>query len=319
MYLLGIDIGGTTCGVCIGDSSGRLIECVQFATRAENGAQQALTAIIAHARRFIQEAPGEIACVGISCGSPVDSRTGVIAFTDQLASWRGLDLKTFIGHTLGLPVSLENDASAGALAEYYYGAGRGFRHLAFLTFGTGLGAGFILNGQLYAGANGYAGEIAHMRLSNSGPRAAGKRGSFEAFCSGHGIAKLARQELPAYKQATLVHPGMSCRDIAEAARDGDAFARHIFDISGRRLGEGLALINDVLNLECIIIGSVFVRCEDLLRPSMERRLSEEAVAASLETLHVVPAQLGEAIGFYAALAAASNALRGAPVHAGLQV
>lgn len=177
---------------------------------------------------------------------------------------------------------LENDANAGALAEWRFGAAKGCRHAAFLTFGTGLGAGLILNGALYQGASDMAGECGHIRLMLYGPVGCSKIGSAEGFCSGGGIAQLARDmvyerivrgEKPPLCPTVNGLNGLTAKSVAEAAYAGDPLAGQIYEVSGEMPGRTLAILIDLLNLEVIVIGSIFVRAESLLRPAMERSIA----------------------------------------------
>ena len=203
---------------------------------------------------------------------------------------------------------MENDANACALAEWRWGAGQGCRSMAFLTFGTGLGAGLILDGRLYRGACGMAGELGHWRLSDYGPTGYGKEGSFEGFCSGGGIRQLAETlALRERQKGAPVHMGpgpLTARVVAQAAGKGDPLALEVLDHVARQLGRGLALLVDLLNPECIVIGSVYARCEGLLRGGMLRALEREALPASLAACRILPAALGDRIGDFAALAIA---------------
>ena len=183
------------------------------------------------------------------------------------------------------PPFMENDANACALAEWRWGAGQGCRSMAFLTFGTGLGAGLILDGRLYRGACGMAGELGHWRLSDYGPTGYGKEGSFEGFCSGGGIRQLA-ETLAALRERqkgapVSMGPGpLTARVVAQAAGKGDPLALEVLDHVARQLGRGLALLVDLLNPECIVIGSVYARCEGLAA----RRHAARAGAGSASRL-----------------------------------
>ena len=185
-----------------------------------------------------------------------------------------------------IPAILQNDANACALAEWKFGAGRGTRNMVFLTFGTGLGAGIILDGKLYSGTNDNAGEVGHIRMENFGPVGYGKTGSFEGFCSGSGIAQLARiKAIEQFQMGMKVSycPGfddlmsITAQRVAEAAMQGDPVALKVFEICGTYMGKGLSVIIDILNPECIVIGSIFVRASHLLIPSLERSLETEAL------------------------------------------
>jgi glucokinase len=199
------------------------------------------------------------------------------------------------------------------VAEWKFGAGVGCDNMVFLTFGTGLGAGLILNGKLYSGSNDNAGECGHIRLDRFGPVGYGKAGSFEGFCSGGGLAQLGytlaleqvqQGKAPAYFQNGMSAKDVTAKSIAEAARQGDETALRVYEICGEYLGKGLSVLIDILNPQRIVIGSVFARSGDLLRPAMERVIAREALPLSASCCQVVPAQLGEQIGDYAAIATA---------------
>jgi glucokinase len=212
-----------------------------------------------------------------------------------------------------MPALLQNDANACALAEWRWGAAKGFGNAVFLTFGTGMGAGLILGGRLYSGTCSMAGEVGHIRLAEDGPEGYGKAGSFEGFCSGGGIARLARsmalERLNAGGKAAFCEGiddlgRIDARRVAEAARAGDPLAAEVYRISGRFLGRGLSVIIDILNPEVIVIGSIFARCMDLLWPEAQSMLARESLSLSAGACRVLPSMLGETIGDLAALAVA---------------
>jgi len=311
MYLLGFDIGGTKCAVITAQWDGeniRLLQKEACPTDLSVAPEEMLDRLMAMADRLLEDRP---AAIGISCGGPLDDQQGVILSPPNLPGWDHVEIVRLLEEHYGVSAHLQNDANACAVAEWKFGAGRGCRHMAFLTFGTGLGAGLILNGQLFSGANGNAGEAGHIRLAPRGPVGYGKEGSFEGFCSGGGIARLgwqmAQEALEQGVCPLYFRPGMSAvtaRDIADAARAGDETAREVYRISGSYLGKGLSILIDLLNPEVIVIGSVFARSRDLLWPSACAELEREALPAAARACRVVPAALGEAIGDYAAIAAA---------------
>ena len=138
---------------------------------------------------------GNVQALGISCGGPLNSKTGRVLSPPNLFGWDDIPIVEMMEARYGIPTALQNDANACALAEWRFGAARGFENVIFCTFGTGMGAGLILNGRLYEGTTGMAGEIGHLRLSEHGPVGFGKEGSFEGFCSGGGIAQFAKSQL----------------------------------------------------------------------------------------------------------------------------
>ena len=185
--------------------------------------------------------------------------------------------------------------------------------MVFMTFGTGLGAGLILGGKLYSGTNDNAGELGHMRLDRFGPVGYGKAGSFEGFCSGGGIAQLGfmkaleksqRGECPLYYKKGMTQADVTAKTVADAASAGDETAIEVYRICGEYLGKGLSIVIDLLNPEVIVIGSVFARSRNLLWESAKREIDKEAISLSADCCKVVPAELGEQIGDYAAVATA---------------
>ena len=323
MHFLGVDIGGTKSAVVLGalESPGqpaslRLIDRVAFPTEAQAGAQAALERLIAGGRTLLERhglQAGDLERIGIACGGPLDSRRGVILSPPNLPGWDEVPVVEAFAGALDVPARLLNDADASALAEWMFGAGRGCRNLVFLTFGTGLGAGLILDGRLYSGTNDMAGEAGHLRLAPHGPVGYGKAGSFEGFCSGGGLAQLGRSmilEKLQLGQAVSLCPErrrleeLTAREVVEAARGGDPLALEILETCGSYLGRGLAFLVDILNPERVVIGGIFARAHDLLWPPAERTLRLEALPRSLAACTVVPAQLGETVGDHAALAVA---------------
>ena len=196
MYLFGLDIGGTKCAVTLGQCSKEAIQILgkrRFETLPSpyDTLQKMLSCIEALLKEH-SLIPADVAAAGISCGGPLDPERGVILSPPNLPGWDTIPVVEFFQSKTGIRCLLQNDANACAVAEWKLGAGRGFRNLIFLTFGTGLGAGLILDGRLYSGTNGNAGEAGHIRLSAHGPAGYGKVGSFEGFCSGKGIAQLGK-------------------------------------------------------------------------------------------------------------------------------
>lgn len=189
--LIGFDIGGTKCSVSTGhEENGELIidNKEVIPTEFDISPYEMTEKLCAIAERF-----GVCGgTVGISCGGPLNSETGVIYSPPNLRGWDNVKIIEYVQKRMNCDAYIQNDANACAVAEWKYGAGAGLNNLVFFTFGTGLGAGLILNGKLYSGTNGMAGEAGHIRLSRFGPVGYGKAGSFEGFCSGNGIAELGK-------------------------------------------------------------------------------------------------------------------------------
>lgn len=319
--LAGVDIGGTKCAVTLGEASAgppRPLAKRRFPTPPTPAA--ALREIVAALGALSAELGVAPQAIGVSCGSPMDSRRGLILSPPNLPGWDAVDVLAPLRERFSAPAALQNDANACALAEWRWGAGQGARHLIFLTFGTGMGAGLILNGQLYVGASDMAGEVGHMRIAEWGPVGYGKLGSFEGFCSGGGIAQLARQmaaaELqmgrrPALCPSLEALAELSAERVGVAAQAGDPLALSIYATVARRLGQGLAVLIDVLNPERLVIGSIYARQQGLIEPELRRVLAEECLPHALAAVQIVPAGLGEQVGDFAALAVAEHALSAA--------
>ncbi|MEN6581390.1 MAG: ROK family protein [Armatimonadota bacterium] len=320
-YLIGHDVGGTKCAVILGKADGgeiEIIDRIQFPTHSDLGPEQTLVNFERYTKEIMTRNDLDVSqarAIGISCGGPISSANGTVLSPPNLPGWDEIHIVERFEKSFGLPVRLENDANACALAEWRWGAGKGCRNLIFMTFGTGLGAGLVLDGRLYSGTNDLAGEVGHVRLADDGPEGYGKRGSFEGFCSGGGIARLAREMAlsaisdgkPALYCPTVNKlDSISARTVAEAANQGDPVAKEVYRIVGTQLGKGLAMLIDILNPEVIVIGSVFARQRDLLWPVAEKVINAEALPGAVAVCKVLPAALGEAIGDYASLSLAAG-------------
>lgn len=310
----GLDIGGTKCAVVIGDKSFSIKRKVGFETRTERGYMAILSDFKEHIRALLKEFPGaNLKRVGISCGGPLDSKKGMIYSPPNLPGWDDVPITRIFSEEFGVETALQNDANACALAEWLMGAGRGTSNMIFLTFGTGMGGGLIINGRLYSGTNDLGGEVGHIRLAKDGPVGFGKAGSFEGYCSGGGIAQLARSVVSEKLAANLTVgfcnspeqiSEIDTRMVAQAAISGDPVAIEIITTAAEYLGQGLSILIDILNPECIVIGSIYARNESLFWPLIEPVLKREAIPAALRVCRIVPAQLGDSIGDYAALCVA---------------
>ena len=285
---IGIDIGGTKCAVVRGSEEGKILDKIRFAT--EN-----LDSTLKKIFEAVETLwTSKVAAIGVSCGGPLNSKTGVILGPPNLPGWDEVPITEMMTEQFGVPAFLKNDADACAVAEWQFGAGRGKDNVIFLTFGTGMGAGLILNGRLYEGACGMAGEIGHVRLFEDGHMGYGKRGSFEGYCSGGGIAQ--------YGLGTAA-------ELAGKAMDGDREAIEVWEQIGANLGRLLAVLMDVLNPDVIVIGSIFVRARHLLEGAMNQVLDKEVLAPNRRVCKVVPAELGESLGDVAALSIAITSLK----------
>jgi glucokinase len=310
--LLGFDIGGTKCAVLMGEMRGDRIAIVEKEVMPTDlPVYEMIEALFASAERMLgKKGLAALEGIGISCGGPLSSKRGMILSPPNLPGWDNVPMVQMTAERFGKRTLLQNDANACAMAEWKFGAGMGYNNVIFLTFGTGMGAGLILDGRLYSGTTDLAGEVGHLRLSEMGPVGFGKAGSFEGWASGGGIAQLAqsmvRQKLQMGEKVSFCSGfselyQLTARTVAEAAFAGDELAKEIYRVCGYWLGRGIALLVDVLNPEIIILGSIFGRVRPLIEPAMRSVLDAESLADSNADCRIVQAGLGESIGDMAAL------------------
>ena len=228
---LGIDIGGTKVALALGDEEGRVIARHRRPTEPSGDPNADVARLVDDARRLLAESgvgAGELACAGVSAPSPIDAERGLILSPPNLPGWRDVPVAGPLADALGVPVHLENDANAAALAEWRFGAARGARNAVYLTMSTGIGAGLILDGRLYRGHANAAGEIGHAPVAWDGePCSCGKRGCLEAYAGGAAWTRRLRALTPASSAVAEFAGGVehaTPEHVVAAAQRGDAFA-----------------------------------------------------------------------------------------------
>ena len=297
--ILGIDIGGTKSAAVVGDENGTVLARAAAPT-PQTSWQEAYAVLLGLAHEACRShgvGLTEIAAVGVSCGGPLDSRTGMVHAPPNLPLWVDVPLKARLEADLALPVALENDANATAVAEHRWGAGQGCRDMAFLTMGTGVGAGLILDGALYRGRRDLAGEIGHATIYPGGvPCLCGRRGCLEALASGTSIGRMGRERFG--------EDSVTAHDVCARARLGDPIARSIIADAALAMGIGLANLLQTLNLERIVLGTLAVHAADLLLEPIRAATEAYCWPRVWDGVSIVPAALGDAAQDKAALAAA---------------
>ncbi len=297
--LLGIDIGGTKSAAVIGDADGAVLARVSALTPPGSWqeAYALLLDLVHQVCRTHGAALTEIAAAGVSCGGPLNSRTGIVHAPPNLPHWVDVPLKALLEADLGLPVTLENDANATAVAEHRWGAGQGCRDMAFLTMGTGVGAGLILDGVLYRGRRDLAGEIGHATIYPNGVQClCGKRGCLEAMASGTSIGRMGRER---YGEDNL-----TAHDVCARARLREPIAQSVIADASLAMGIGLANLLQTLNVERIVLGTLAVHAADLFLEPIRAAAKAYCWPIVWEGVSIVPAALGDAAQDKAALAAA---------------
>jgi len=314
---LGIDLGGTKIIAALVDRQGRILARDYRETMPADG-QAAVIARMIDAACTVMEAGGvnasQVAAVGVAAPGPIDAESGVVTAPPNLPGWKDVPLRRLMEEDLSVPTWLENDANAAALGEHRFGAGKGTRHMIYVTASTGIGGGLILDGQLYRGATGAAGEIGHITLLPKGPHCGcGNRGCLEALASGKAIAREARERV-SRGVPTLIGDlaegdldQISAKLVAQAAAQGDIPAREIIEEAMSYLGLGMASLVNLFNPELIVIGGGLTKMGELLFDPVRRIIARTAFRSSAEAVEVVPAQLGDDVGVLGAAAVAMGA------------
>jgi glucokinase len=313
-----VDIGGTKLSTVLATCAGEIVHKVRRPTDAHLGPSVGVARLIEmlHETLDVQGRAlerSQIAGIGVACGSPMDAERGIILGPPNLQSWNPVPIVEILEREFHLYARLENDANAGALAEWLFGAGKGRRHVVYLTMGTGIGGGLILDGRLYRGANGNAGEIGHMRVvDRGGPLCGcGKHGCLEAFCSGPSIARRTRQALAQEPDSSLARTLRQALDGAldqvtaehlfTAARAGDPLALHLVDETAHYMGIALSNVIQAFNPEVIVLGTIATAQGDFLLDRVRSVVRAETWPLMSEVVEIVPSPLGSRVGDYAAI------------------
>lgn len=298
-YYIGLDIGGTKIAVVLANNESKIIYKEKFNTK--NSFEENIEIIISLINKINNTFNHEIKAIGISAGGPLDSEKGLFISPPHLPAWHGVNIKEILEKEFNIPTYLENDANACALAEYYYGNGINSKNFVFLTFGTGLGAGLILNGSLYRGSNSQAGEIGHIRISEDGPLCYGKRGCIESFCCGAGIAQFHKD---------LTGENLSTKEIFNLAKEKeDQLAINTVKKSSEKLGYALALIIDLLAVDCIVIGSIYSRDQEIIDKYMIPIIDKEILEINKGLCKIKVSALSENLGDIAAVTVAQEGVK----------
>lgn len=316
--LLGLDIGGTKIGACVGDEHGRVLASSRFETGpdAEPGASLArakseLDLLLERVRGA--GAGAEPAAIGAAVPGPFSYAERRFLDPPNMPRWHRFALGEWLESNFGCPSACMNDANASALAEWQWGAAKGATTAVYLTMSTGMGAGLIVDGRLYEGPRGLAGEIGRIRLRDDGPVGFAKRGSVEGFLSGPGMAQLAEQERLICVQrgeetALAAISPVTAEALCEASARGDAPARRVTDRVALELGRLCAILNDVLDPQVIVLGTIGSAHPGLFIPIAERVMREEGVGQSAMSTRIVASGLADR-GNQAALAVAESVSR----------
>jgi glucokinase len=312
--VIGIDLGGTKISTALVNGDGKIIAQDYRETQAIAGPQVVVGRALDSAREVMAQAEVEqsqVAAVGIGAPGSVDIKTGVVVAPPNLPGWDRVPLRQLVEDGLGIKAFLENDANAAALGEHRLGAGRGTEHMIYVTVSTGIGGGLILDGRLYHGVSGMAGEIGHITVMPYGPLCGcGNRGCLEALASGTAIAREARERVVRGVPTLMADLAegdlerITAKLVAEAARQGDVEAQEIIDQAMRYLGVGMANLANLFNPQLIVIGGGLTNIGELLFGPVRRVVDQRAFRAQSQALRIVRAELGDDVGVLGAAAVA---------------
>ena len=311
--LVGVDLGGTLIRAAVATGPGTHGQVARHPTRAKRGPAAVLDSI---ASAVLEAASGR-PCDGVAIGipGPLDPGTGIVYSAPHLPGWGGLHAAEELQRRLGCPVVVQNDAKLAAIAEWTLGAGKGTQNFVFITVSTGVGGGLVINGELYTGTAGTAGEIGHVPIGMTGPVCGqGHVGCLEGMASGTAIAARAHHALQSGEPSSLHDvEALDARAVEIAALAGDALARRLFDEAGRALGRAIGGFINVLSPEVIALGGGLLGAGDLVFTPMRAAIPEIAFAEPLARCRIVPAALGTDAGLVGATTWALRRLGGDPV------
>jgi len=299
-YVLGLDVGASHLSALVTDLDAHVLAEVRRAFDVSRGPGVGLPAIASIGEDVLAQGDvdrQQLLAVGIAVPGPLDYQRGTVIAPPIMPGWDGFPIRSHLEVRFGVPVYLDNDANLGALGELRYGAGRGLQNLAFIKVATGIGCGIVIDGRIYHGQTGAAGEIGHVVVDPDGPPCTcGGFGCLEAMAGGPAIAARAGLAIQA-GQSTILRTGqangnLSARDVAEAARRGDPLSRQLFADAGRLIGLAAADVINLLNPGRLIIGGGVSQAGDLILETLRETVDRRTVRAAIENVDVVQSELG---------------------------
>ncbi len=314
--IAGIDIGGTKTAIALETVSGERIAARRLTTLADGYAM--VEEILRTVEKLLEENQAKIAAIGIGCPSPLDIEKGLVMSPSNLRDWNNFPIVKIFEGRFKVPVVLDNDANTAALGEYFYGAGRGYKNIVYVTVSTGIGGGIILNGEILHGVAAGAGELGHAIVQPDGfPCNCGSRGCLETICAGVHIARRTREKL-ASGAASLMHEmvsdisEVSAKTLVEAVRREDELAVEIWGETCRYLAIGIGNAITLLAPEAVVIGGgIAAGAGDLLFTPLRKLLPEFVSMIPADKINILPAELGSESGVCGALVLAKKAVSNA--------
>lgn len=285
--VIGVDFGHTHLRVAVGNLAHQVLaeesEPLDVDASSAEGFDRAEQLV----KRLIETTgigPGKVIGVGLGVPGPIDVSSGTLGSTSILPGWSGINPGQELSRRLGVPVYVDNDANLGALGELVWGAGRGVRDLAYIKVASGVGAGLVIDGQIYRGPGGTAGEIGHITLDESGPVCrCGNRGCLETFAA-------ARYVLPLLQPSH--GPDLTMERVVRLAREGDPSCRRVVADVGRHIGSGVANLCNLLNPSRVVLGGDLAEAGELVLAPIRESVSRYAIPSAARQLAVSPGALG---------------------------
>ena len=320
--LLGFDIGGTKIGIGLGDEKGKLLGQRRI-DNIDTDPDVILPQMLRDARELAAEAGvavSDIAAFGISAPFPADAKNGILLAPTNNKRWNNVPILDTFRDELGIPGCFENDATCGALAEWYFGAARNCRNFIYLTMSTGIGGGIVANGQLVRGGNSLsAGEMGHICLDPDGRKCnCGQRGCYETFCGGRAVADRMREELAGKPDSRIVQLAggdmakIDMRTLEQAVREGDGYALKLWDEMAFRNAQAIGMFINIFNPEKIVLGTLAWAVGKLYTDPIMEYLPRFSWPQMRRDCEIVCSELRRDIGSYAGIAAAMNHLHEHP-------
>lgn len=296
-----VDLGGTYLRMALIDAAGKIHQQLKQRTPKGESPDCIVNALVCAAQKWSNNG-GRIGAASIMVPGTVNNDNAVVVQAPNLPALTNFPLKAVLEERLGWPVVLENDANAAAVGEMWLGAARGCRDVVSVTLGTGVGGGVILNGQLWRGAHGSAGEVGHTTVDPfSGLKCkCGNVGCLEMFASATAIVRMTREKLPRYPQSSLNSEELTAERVYDAGRDGDELALSVFQRFGTYLGIGLANLINIIDPEIIVIAGGAVNGWQLFAGDMHREVSERAVRVTAQQVKIAAAECGDNAGLLGA-------------------
>jgi glucokinase-like ROK family protein len=294
-----IDMGATHMSIALADFTARIIHEADFPLDIKDGPEVCLTAANQNLLKALESqglSLSDLTAVGVGVPGPVITEAGMVVSPPIMPGWDHYPIRTALEKMLGCPVTLNNDAELGALGEWAYGAGRGEKNVAYIKVGSGVGAGLILNQQIYGGTTGAAGEIGHLTIEENGPLCScGNHGCLEAFAGGHAIAKQGQLLVKSGKRTLLSElplEKITAHEVAEAARRGDLHAQEILRRAGTFIGIAIAGLINLFNPSIVIIGGGVAQVGDIITAPIRQAVRERAMHASEQSVRITTGMLG---------------------------